>query len=205
MSPEPQPWWVTPGKQILFRTVHLLQTNWKLYRPIFFITLITDQNFFTLSTKQLFVSSKDKTCSHQSNRNLTHTGQGHHLLTFALLLTSLLPCTQSDVLCSWEGNHQFSKSIWIVHILTTNASSGTSTFSYTSGSWLLGLKLLSPFFSIFHYLATVFFSSIFHNRVFQISFLLILHRIPESNNLDIKGGSHYTLACEEKHFWKGMF
>lgn len=69
----------------------------------------------------------------------------------------------------------------------------------------LGLKLLSPFFSIFHYLATVFFSSIFHNRVFQISFLLILHRIPESNNLDIKGGSHYTLACEEKHFWKGMF
>lgn len=117
MSPEPQPWWVTPGKQILFRTVHLLQTNWKLYRPIFFITLITDQNFFTLSTKQLFVSSKDKTCSHQSNRNLTHTGQGHHLLTLALLLTSLLPCTESDVLCSWEGNRQFSKSIWIVHIL----------------------------------------------------------------------------------------
>lgn len=144
--------------------------------------------------KQLFMSSKDETYTKATGTWPTEDkGTTCWHLPFCWL--PLLPCSESDLLYSQEENQQFSKSLWIFHVLKTNGSSGTSTFSYTLGSLILGQKFLSSSSSTS---GNVFFSSVFQNWFFLTSFLLILHRIPESNNRDIKGGSHYMLTCKKK-------
>lgn len=194
LSPEPQPWWVAPGKQILFRTVPWLETNEKWKWELSSCMAPNWNSSPCLPKMKHLLTPKQQELDPQWTR-----APPADTCPFADFPTALhWVC----ILCSLEEKQQLQKSVWIFHVFTAKASSGTSAFSYTFGSWALGLKLLNYFFSPLHHLAMFFFPLQFQNWFF----LSILHRIPENNNLDIKWGSHYMLICGGKqHFWKCMF